>query len=356
MKIEFINIVHAIIIWQSFLFAIILVTPKYIKNKGNKFLALFLLTLGLHFVYNMLLTNGLYLDILPYYSCCYGFLYGPLLFFYVRSRLRKDLVLKPIDYLHFLPFVIIIGLTTIGVRICNIAMYWVIPTMFLYCLLCFYNIKNYKKIIYQVSSNQNFNETKWIETLLVITIIVLIFNFIQLKISMVSVFGLTFPLEYIVQIGILILVNIITYQGLKNPQFFQQISTEDIQLNVVSKNKVIQPSQETIILGKALEAHMTQNELFLDPELDLTTLAKAMEVHPRTLSLTINQIFNYNFSEYINSKRITAAKSLLKDNTDDQLTIMEVMYNVGFNSRSVFNTLFKKKTGLTPSQFKAQLK
>ncbi len=43
---------------------------------------------------------------------------------------------------------------------------------------------------------------------------------------------------------------------------------------------------------------------------------------------------------------------LLQNNTGNQITIMEIMYDVGFNSRSVFNTAFKNKTGVTPSQYK----
>ncbi len=83
-------------------------------------------------------------------------------------------------------------------------------------------------------------------------------------------------------------------------------------------------------------------------------LAEELEIHPKKLSQVINQCIGNNFSDYINSSRIAEAKFLFETSTDSQLTIMEVMYKVGFNSSSVFNTYFKKKTGFTPTPFKEQ--
>lgn len=359
MQFESINIVHTLIIWQSLLFAVVLLTPKYIKKKGNKFLALFLLTLGIHFIYNILLTNNLYLDVLPYYSCSYGFLYGPLLYFYVKFRFRNDLIFKPIYSIHFIPFIVVVCLTIAGVTICNTAMYWVVPAMLFYCLLSFLETLHYKKVVHQVSSNSNISEVKWIIWLLVIMVIVLFLNLIQLKVSEIMVFSYELKLEHIVQLGILVEVNLITYQGLKNPTFFQQISSADLVIsrtNSRNKRDNVVNNEMLISLAKKLEEYMENDKPYLNPKLDLATLAEVLNVHPKTLSLTINQVLGNNFSEYINSQRIIMAKLLLENNTDSQLTIMEVMYEVGFNSRSVFNTIFKKKTGLTPSQFKERHK
>ena len=355
MKIESINIIHSLVIWQSLLFAIVLITPKYNKKKENKFLAAFLLVLGMHFTYNVFLSNSLYLTVLPKYSCAYGFLYGTLLFLYIKSHLRKDIVLKSIDLLHFLPFIIILVLTTLGITICNTAKFLVVPVMLFYCFLGFIEVKNYKKIVLQVSSNINISETRWIKTLLVSMVIVLVLNLIQMQINVVSFLGLTIQLEHVVQTGILILVNLIIYQGLKNPLFFQQISEDDFSIikehRPIDKSNILTKESHNTLATK-LENYIEKNKPYLDSELDLTTLAQSMDTHPKTLSLVINHIIDCSFSEYINSYRIKSAMKLLQNNSDDQLTIMEVMYDVGFNSRSVFNTLFKKKTGLTPSQYK----
>lgn len=355
MKIESINIIHSLVIWQSLLFAIVLATPKYNKKKENKFLAIFLLVLGIHFIYNVLLSNNLYLDILPKFSCSYGFLYGPLLFFYIKSHLRKNFTLKASVFFHLLPVILIIGLIVLGIPICNTAMYLVVPVMLLYCVLSFVEVKKYKRVVDQVSSNINNTETKWINTLLVCMGIVLLLNLIQIQIKEVSFLGLNIQLEHVVQVGILILVNLIIYQGLKNPLFFQQISADDlsiIQENKSNNNSNIINRDSHNSLATKLEEYMKEYKPYLNPELDLTSLANSMDVHPKTLSLAINHILGCSFSEYINSFRIETAMLLLQNNKDQQLTIMEIMYDVGFNSRSVFNTMFKKKTGFTPTQYK----
>lgn len=355
MKIESINIIHSLIIWQSLLFAIVLATPKYHKKKENKFLAIFLLVLGIHFIYNVLLSNNLYLNILPKFSCSYGFLYGPLIFLYIKFHLHKNYILKSLEYFHFLPVLIIIGLTVFGISICNTAMFLVVPTMLFYCILGFKEVINYKRVVSQVSSNINSSETKWVNTLLISMTIVLILNLLQMQKSEVIILNSTIQLEHIVQLCILILVNIIIYQGLKNPLSFQKISEDD--LSIIKK---IKPNDKPNIINREsnnnlatkLEELMRKDKPYLNPELDLTSLAQSMNVHPKTLSFSINRILGCSFSEYINSFRIETAMELLQNNSDHQLTIMEVMYDVGFNSRSVFNTIFKKKTGYTPTQYK----
>ena len=355
MKIEPINVIHTLIIWQSLLFAVILFTPKYNKKRENKFLALLLLTLGIHFSYNILLTNQLFLDILPKYSCSYGFLYGPLLFLYVKFYFHKDLIFKPIYFLHFAPFAAIIFLTAIGFKVCNFAMLLVLPVMLIYCLLGFVEITHYKKVILQVSASSNNSETKWIKTLLLVQVVILILNFLHLQLNEIVFFGLEFTLEPFVQVGILVLVNIIIFQGLKNPQFFQKISETDLVIAKINQSK---EKNNKLNIGELnplvieLEEYMSQYKPYLNPELNLDALAEALKTHPKTLSQAINQILGINFSEYINSYRIEEAKLLLQNNKDENLTIMEVMYDVGFNSRSVFNAAFKNKTGVTPSQYK----
>ena len=356
MKIEPINIIHTLVIWQSLLFAVILFTPKYNKKRENKFLALLLLTLGIHFSYNILLTNQLFLDILPKYSCSYGFLYGPFLYLYVKFHFHKDLVFKPLYFLHFVPFIAVVFLTTIGFRVCNSIMFLVVlSVMLIYGLFGFAEITQYNKVIFQVSANNSSSETKWVKTLLLIQIVILILNFLHLQLNEIVLFNLRFTLEPFVQFGVLVLVNVIIYQGLKNPQFFQKISKTDLVIAEInqSKEKINKLNNEELKpLATKLEKYTSQNKPYLNSELDLETLAKAMQVHPKTLSQAINQILGSNFSEFINSYRIEEAKLLLQNNTDNQMTIMEVMYDVGFNSRSVFNTAFKNKTGVTPSQFK----
>ena len=82
--------------------------------------------------------------------------------------------------------------------------------------------------------------------------------------------------------------------------------------------------------------------------------ARARPERATQASLTIKQGFQLNFYEYVNSHRITAAKLLLADHSAQAKSITEIYFAVGFNSKSVFNTFFKRLEGMTPSQFRDQ--
>ena len=97
---------------------------------------------------------------------------------------------------------------------------------------------------------------------------------------------------------------------------------------------------------------MIANEPFLNPTLSISNLAQQLHLPTRDLSVLINQDLNQHFFDFINAYRITKAKEILKDTSRSKLTILEILYEVGFNSKSSFNTAFKKHTGLTPTQFR----
>ncbi len=357
MRFDLINIVHVLIIWQSILFAIVLITPKYNKLKSNKYLALLLLTIGIHFAYNFLYSNGYFLTILPAYSCSYGFLYGPLVFLYVKFHLSKDTTFKPLSWLHFAPFILIVCSTSFGYSICSKAAVFILPLMLTYCLFSFRELYIYKKIIPQVSSKSYTSETKWLKTILILMLVITFLNMLQSQMNYMNIGGFTISMEAVVQMSILLLVNITIFQGLKNPQSFQQISEMDVEMSSAQElNKSTTAIDQNALqeLSDKLEVYMKKEQPYLLPDLNINTLSEALEVSEKSISQAINHVIGCNFSDYVNSYRIADAKSKLEQNTEDALSIKEVMYDVGFNSRSVFNTVFKKKTGLTPSEYKKQ--
>ena len=97
---------------------------------------------------------------------------------------------------------------------------------------------------------------------------------------------------------------------------------------------------------------MDSQRPWLEPELSLEQLASRLSLRPKLLSQLINESLRQNFFEFVNRYRIEEAKRLLTNPVDKKITVLEVLYEVGFNSKSSFNTIFKKHTGLTPSEFK----
>ena len=104
-----------------------------------------------------------------------------------------------------------------------------------------------------------------------------------------------------------------------------------------------------------LGALMEEEALFLKPELSLRMLAEYMNLPPNHMSQLLNEGFEQNFADYINTFRLEHFKQKLKNDKTHQLTLLALAYDSGFNSKTVFNTFFKKKEGMTPKAYWNQL-
>lgn len=100
-----------------------------------------------------------------------------------------------------------------------------------------------------------------------------------------------------------------------------------------------------------LQAFIDKEKPFLSPELSLPGLASRLDLNANQLSWLLNDGFGKNFNEFINHYRIKEFQRIAIRNENAHLTIMALAYDCGFNSKSVFNTYFKKETGITPKQF-----
>ena len=112
------------------------------------------------------------------------------------------------------------------------------------------------------------------------------------------------------------------------------------------------PISEKKRIHNELLHYMETHKPYLEPELTIVELAKMLSIKPKTLSQVINESLQQNFFDFINRYRIEEAKRLLKDPKDKNITVSEILYEVGFNSRSSFYALFKKYTGITPNDYK----
>ena len=100
--------------------------------------------------------------------------------------------------------------------------------------------------------------------------------------------------------------------------------------------------------------HLLEEEkLYRQENITLMSLAKELDIPPRYLSQIVNERMNKNFRDLINGYRIEEAKTLLTAPPGKKdYSILEIAFEVGFNSKEVFNRSFKKYTGMTPTQFK----
>ncbi len=105
-------------------------------------------------------------------------------------------------------------------------------------------------------------------------------------------------------------------------------------------------------LLEALKNCMRTEKLYRESEINLEWLAKKLQTTKHNLSQVINERMGMSFFDYINVLRIEEAAQLLKDPAKENLTIIEIAYDVGFNNKVTFNTAFKKYIGQTPSEFR----
>ena len=157
-----------------------------------------------------------------------------------------------------------------------------------------------------------------------------------------------------VVIGILIFVSWVLIKSLKQPGMFTGIYS-DMQL---VQRMLKEPESSTKLSGESLQLinkikdHMKEEEPYLDSSLSMQELAGQLNMKVKDLSLLINHTLNQHFFDFVNQYRINKASEILSDPENKQVTVLEVLYEVGFNSKSSFNTTFKKLTGQTPTQFR----
>jgi len=101
---------------------------------------------------------------------------------------------------------------------------------------------------------------------------------------------------------------------------------------------------------------MEQDKLYQEADLTLQNLADRIQLPSYQVSQAINDGMNKNFYDLVNSYRVEEAKRLLLDAKNKDFTILSVGFEAGFNSKTTFNTVFKKFTGLTPTEFRAKQK
>ncbi len=111
-------------------------------------------------------------------------------------------------------------------------------------------------------------------------------------------------------------------------------------------------SPEAVTLRRPqLAAFMETEKPWLDPELTLSDLAEKIGLNATQLSFLVNNGFNQNFNDFVNTYRVEAVKHKMGTTDFQHLSLLGIAFECGFNSKATFNRAFKKLTGSAPSQF-----
>lgn len=143
-------------------------------------------------------------------------------------------------------------------------------------------------------------------------------------------------------------IYLISFQIIRQSGFFKQPSLVEQQKY---KSSSVTAEQQQQLLAK-LKDTMISSKPFLKPDFSLPELADQLRVSVHQLSQVINEGLGKSFFEMTAEYRIEEAKRLLKEQMN--IKIEEIAEQVGYNSKSSFNTSFKKITGKTPSEWRGQ--
>jgi AraC-like DNA-binding protein len=110
--------------------------------------------------------------------------------------------------------------------------------------------------------------------------------------------------------------------------------------------------QELVRQKERLTGIVETKALYLNPELRLSDLAAALGIRPYRVSEILSHGLQTSFYDLINSYRVAKAQELLCSPASSHLNLLGIAMESGFRSKSVFNDVFKKMTGKTPSQFR----
>lgn len=233
------------------------------------------------------------------------------------------------------------------------------PFMLMYLAFTFQLFYNYRKKIIQYFSNTYKLELNWILTFLVLFSFLFVYGTIQ------DIIGSRFmDLGYQQRWWLNLIMAIVTlYVGIKG--YFTDttklnkldftFSPKTIGIpedaNIFDEEKSI--SEEDVATVRDL---METDKAYLNPELNLSDLAKMANMSRGQLSEIVNTAFDKNFNDFVNGYRVEAFKNMLKENKHQQLSLLGIAQECGFNSKATFNRVFKKLTDLSPTEYlKTQL-
>jgi AraC-like DNA-binding protein len=121
------------------------------------------------------------------------------------------------------------------------------------------------------------------------------------------------------------------------------------QLNQRQNRAALLSDDKMQLIASKLERAMNEDKLFLQDNLSLNKLSESISETENHISETFSQFLNTKFFQFVNSFRVEEAKKALQDS--DKL-VTSIAFEVGFNSKSTFNTAFKKIVGYSPSAYR----
>jgi AraC-like DNA-binding protein len=287
------------------------------------------------------------------------FLHGPLLFLYVKTMLSSKYQLLKKDIAHlFLPLVYF-GLVTVLIFLGEESLagkIWVIVLhefffvhLLGYAILSLWHLNKHQSMSPPDSSVQSL---RWLKRLVWLTVILYAFSFMTVQLSLIDP---AIPLKapnLIIQVILITVMYVISYQSMAQPQLFgiHTPTPKNFEAAAKYQKSSLDQMRAQEIESKLLH-FMEQHKPFLNPNLSLDTLAGSIGESKYHVSQVINSLRKKSFHDFVNTYRVEQFKTLALKPSRRRQTIHALSRQAGFSSKTSFHNVFKKITGMTPTQF-----
>jgi len=375
-KIDLLQGIGRISVFVSLLLAFFLLTVKTENKLANRLFACF-------FIFSAIDLSGFFIDastrielnweIFRSTACLLGM---PLFYLFVLAVCYSDFKLKYKHLPHLLPFLVVnlvfipriylsynLGLEEFLNLLNQMPEIYFIQILVefqyaFYIISVFLILRKYREIYLENYANPSTATYKW---LFQITCVFLIAHSIVALKNLLRYSGYR---EIFLWANVLVgsIALLITcwfiMKALNHPELFRGVNSKlklakDILPEVEDKSEPMNVQNNLIETQiKNLRQYMVEKEPFLDPSLTIQELSNQIHIPVRDLSVLINHHIDQHFFDFVNEYRIQKAMKILKDQSKNQVTVLEILYEVGFNSKSSFNTSFKKYTNLTPTAYR----
>ncbi len=226
-----------------------------------------------------------------------------------------------------------------------------------YCFQILQRLKRYNQHLKDLFASTETKELRWLSVLLLtlggvwlITTVNIIWD---------NVFNVLLMDHIVMDVIVLVMVWSISIWGLRQKPGFETlyITSKDPCNTEVNPDEIVQKKYErsaldqhqSAAIAQAIIDAMHKDQLYLDNELSLQTLAKHINTPANYISQTLNSTIGMNFFDFVNKYRIEQAKKRLLNSS---MAVIDIAFEVGFNAKSSFYKAFKKATAMTPSNYR----
>jgi AraC-like DNA-binding protein len=354
---------------QGFYISFLLIRNKA-RNGANKYLAILLITMSLSIAHSIFVIPEIHKTLYDPYRIKEPFLMLviPLIWLYVRKLDQPLFRFSILSGLHFLPFIIFMSVSIPAFVHGSDSKpaHFLSEHSFLFdgiiwgVILIQYSVylhqilkltRSYRFRAEQELSNIENVDIAWVKTFIYAFIIVLALLAIMFVTAMHNI--TVDWMNRIVSLVFSITVFTLGSKGLFQQSIFS--NTDNLKISLSLSDEAIRPKIINEQLKRILLEYMDNQKPYRDFDLTLTSLAKQVKMNRNQLSEVINNSIGCSFYDFINRYRVDDVKQMLTLPSYKNYTLLAIAYEAGFPSKSTFNSIFKKFTGLTPSEYRNSL-